>query len=123
MFSSRDSIAKVNASKNILDKINDIFDNILKNLGPVDNRTEQELADNQNISLDDRTQQELEDNDFISLESDVDETDTTSAWDQNKTTVTKPGPTIKLSTDFNRKVRAATKVKNKYKKNPHRTKK
>ena len=118
MFSNRDSIATVNASKNILDKINDISDNILKNLRPVDNRTEQELADDQNIPLDDRTQQELEDDDYTSLESDADEIDTTSAWDQNKTTITKPGPIIKLSTDFNRKVKAATKIKNKYKKNP-----
>ena len=109
MFNNRDSIATVDASKNILDEIKDVSDNILKNLRPVDNRTEQELADDQNIPLDDRTQQELEDDDYNSLESDADEIDTTSAWFQNKATITKPGPIIKLSTDFNRKVKAATK--------------
>ena len=109
MFNDRDSIAMVNASKNILDKIKGVSNNILKNLRPVDNRTEQELADDQNIPLDDRTQQELEDDDYNSLESDADEIDTTSAWFQNKATITKPGPIIKLSTDFNRKVKAATK--------------
>ena len=51
MFSNRDSIATVNASKSILDKINDISDNILKNLRPVDNRTEQELADDQRTTF------------------------------------------------------------------------
>ena len=114
MFNDRDSIATVEASKNILDKIKDISDNILKNLRPVDNRTEQELAHDQNIPLDDRTQQELEDNDYNSLESDANKIDTTSAWDQNKATITKLGPIIKLLTDFNRKVKAATKIKNKY---------
>ena len=114
MFNDRDSIATVEASKNILDKIKDISDNILKNLRPVDNRTEQELAHDQNIPLDDRTQQELEDNDYNSLESDANKIDTTSAWDQNKVTITKLGPIIKLLTDFDRKVKAATKIKNKY---------
>ena len=117
MFNNRDSIATVDASKNILDEIKDVSDNILKNLRPVDNRTEQELADNQNIPLDNRTQQKLEDDYYNSVESDADEVDTSSAWDQNKATITKPGPIIKLSTDFNRKVKAATKIKNKYLKN------
>ena len=117
MFNNRDSIATVDASKNILDEIKDVSDNSLKNLRPVDNRTEQELADNQNIPLDNRTQQKLEDDYYNSVESDADEVDTSSAWDQNKATITKPGPIIKLSTDFNRKVKAATKIKNKYLKN------
>ena len=114
MFNDRDSIATVDASKNILDKIKDISDNVLRNLRPVDNRTEQELADDQNIPLDDRTQQELEDDDYLSLKSEVEEIDTTSAWDQNKTNIAKPGPIIKLSTDYNKKVKATTKIKNKY---------
>ena len=114
MFNDRDSIAMVDASKNILDKIKDISDNVLRNLRPVDNRTEQELADDQNIPLDDRTQQELEDDDYLSLKSEVEEIDTTSAWDQNKTNIAKPGPIIKLSTDYNKKVKATTKIKNKY---------
>ena len=82
MFDNRDSIPTVDASKNILDEINNISNNILKNLRPVDNRTEQELADDQNILIDDRTKQELEDDDYLSLESDIEEIDTTSAWDK-----------------------------------------
>ena len=46
MFNDRDSIATIDASKNIRDKIKNISNNILKNLRPVDNRTKQELADN-----------------------------------------------------------------------------
>ena len=41
MFNDRDSIATGDASKNILDEIKDISDNTLRNLRPVDNRTEQ----------------------------------------------------------------------------------
>ena len=33
---------------------------------------------------------------------------------QNKTKIAKPGPIIKLSTDYDRKVKAAKKIKNKY---------
>ena len=82
MFDNRDSIPTIHASKNILDKVNKISDNILRNLRPVDIRTEQELADDQNIPIVNRTQQEIEDDDYLSLESDVEEIDTTSAWDQ-----------------------------------------
>ena len=39
--------------------------------------------------------------------------DKTSVWDQNKTEIIKPGPIIKLSTDFDRKVKAAEKIKSK----------
>ena len=42
------------------------------------------------------------------------EINTTSAWDQNKSGIAKPGPIIKLSTDHDRKVKAAKKIKNKY---------
>ena len=82
MFDNRDSIPTVEASKNILDKVTEIPDNILRNLRPVDNRTEQELPDDQNIPTDDRTQWELEDDEYLSLESDVEEIDTTLAWDK-----------------------------------------
>ena len=44
-------------------------DYILKNIRPKDNRTIQELEDDQFIPLDDRTQQELEGDDYLSLES------------------------------------------------------
>ena len=45
-------------------------DNILRNIRPVDNRTIQEIVDDQFIPIDDRTLQELKDDDNISLESD-----------------------------------------------------
>ena len=38
-----------------LEKINEISDNVLRNTRPVDNRTKQELIDDQFIPLDDRT--------------------------------------------------------------------
>ena len=82
MFDNRDSIPTVDMSKNMLGKVNEISDNILRNLRPVNNRTEQELADNQNIPIDDRTQQELEDDNYLSLESDVEEIDATLVWDK-----------------------------------------
>ena len=120
MFDNRDSIPMVDASKNILDKVNKISDNILRNLRPVGNRTQQELAGDQNIPMDDRTQHKLEDDSYLSAESDVEEIDATSAWDQKKnkkkTTINKPGPVLKLSTDYYRKVKVANKMKNKYRK-------
>ena len=79
---------------------------IKKMYWPVDNRTIQEIIDYQFIPIDDRTQQELEDDDYLSFESE-NEIDITSAWDNNKTTVSKPGPISKLSTDYNKKIRAA----------------
>ena len=41
------------------------------------------------------------------------EIDTTSVWDQNKIDIAKAGPKIKLSTNYNRKVKAAKKNKKK----------
>ena len=148
MFSERDSIPTVDASKTFLNEINEMSDNILRNLRPVDNRTEQELIDDQFISTDDRIQQELEDYDYISLDerteqelkdddyisiddradqelkddeyislesdSEVENIDLTSAWDTKKATIARPGPIYKLSTDYNQKVKAANKIKNKY---------
>ena len=100
-----------------LEKINEISSNNLRNTRPVENGTKQELIDDQFIPLDDRTYQQLQDDDYLSLESDnndIIEIDTTSAWDQNKTEIAKPGPIIKLSTDYDRKVKAAKKIENKY---------
>ena len=42
------------------------------------------------------------------------EIDATDEWDKNKTKIQRPGPTYKLSTDYEKKVRAANKIKNKY---------
>ena len=108
----------VDASKNILDKVNEISDNILRNLRPVGNRTQQELADDQNIPIDDRTQQELEDDSYLSVESDVEEIDATSAWDKKKqnNNYKQTRASIKISTDYYRKVKVANKMKNKYRK-------
>ena len=97
-----------------LEKINEISDNILRNIRLVDNRTKQELIDDQFMPLDDRTYQQLQEGDYLSLESDnnnIIEIDTTNAWDQNKTVIAKPGPIIKFSTDYDRKVKAAKKNK------------
>ena len=128
LFSAKDSQKTVEASKNILDKIQEMSDNILRKIWPVDNRTVEEKIEDDFIPIDDRTRQELEDDDYNSLESDIEteeidtitpnlteeEIDTTSAWDPNKTETAKPGPIIKLSTDYNKKIKAANKIKNKY---------
>ena len=119
LFNKRDSQETVDASKNILEEINEMSDNILRNLRPVDTRTEQETIENQFIPIDDRTQRELEDDDYLSFESEsedieVENIDTTSAMDDKKSTPAKPGAIFKLSTDYNKKVRAANKIKNKY---------
>ena len=98
------------------DKVTTIKDNIdnddfnKKTYRPVDNRTIQEIFDDQFIPTDDRTQQQLEDDDYLSFESE-NEIDTTSAWDNNKTTVSKLGPIYNLLTDYNKKIRAAKKIK------------
>ena len=44
LFNNRDSQDTVDASKNILDEIQNISDNILRNIRPVDNRTVQEIG-------------------------------------------------------------------------------
>ena len=94
-------------------------ENVLRNLRPVDTRTEPEKIEDQFIPIDDRTQQELEDDDYLIFESEsedieVENMDTTAAWDDNKSTAAKPGAIFKLSTDYNKKIRAANKIKNKY---------
>ena len=72
---------------------------------PVDDRTVEEIIDDQFIPTNDRTQQELEDDDYLSFESESEseDIDLTSEWDNKKTTVSKPVPIFKLSTDYNRK--------------------
>ena len=119
MINKRDSQETVDASKNILEEINEMSDSILRNLRPVDTRTERETIEDQFVPIDDRTQQELEDDDYLNFKSEtedieVENIDTTSAWDNNKSTAAKPGSIFKLSTDNNKKIRAANKIKNKY---------
>ena len=146
MFSKKVSKPTAEASTKFLKEIDEMFKNILRNLRPVDNRTEQELIDNQFIPIDDRTQQELEDDDYISLDerteqelkdddyisiddmteqelkddislksdNKIEDIDLTSAWDSKKTKIARSGPIYKLSTDYNQKVKAANKIKNKY---------
>ena len=60
------------------------------------------------------TEQEVKDD--ISLKSDnkIEDIDLTSAWDSKKTKIARSGPIYKLSTDYNQKVKAANKIKNKY---------
>ena len=108
MFSEKDSVPTINASKDILEEINEMSENVLRNLRPVDTRTEPEKIEDQFIPIDDRTQQELEDDDYLSFESEsedieVENTDTTAAWDDNKSTAAKPGAIFKLSTNYNKK--------------------
>ena len=71
LFNNRDSQETV--------EIQDISDNILKNIRPVDNRTVQELIDDDFIPIDDRTQQELEDDDYDEVESET-EIKEISSW-------------------------------------------
>ena len=59
---------------------------------------------------------ELEDDDYLSFESEsedieIENIDTTSAWDDKISTVAKPGAIFKLSIDYNKKVKAAKKKK------------
>ena len=119
MFSERDSVQTVYASKDILEEINEMSDNIIRNLRQIDTRTEAEKIEDQYIPIGYRTQQKLEDDGYYSFESEsedieIEHNDTTSAWDDNKSTAAKPGQIFKLLTDYNKKVRAANKIKNKY---------
>ena len=67
MFSEKDSVPTIDASKDILEEINEMSENVLRNLRPVDTRTEPEKIEDQFIPIDDRTQQELEDDDYLSF--------------------------------------------------------
>ena len=101
-------------------------DNILRNIWPVDYRTVEEKIEDDFIPIDYRTWHELEDDDYNNLESYIEtekidtitpnlteeEIDTTTAWDPNQTEAAKPGPIIKLSTDYNKKIKVANKIKN-----------
>ena len=97
--------------------INVLSDNILRNLRPKDDRNLQNLIDDDFIPLDHRIQAELEDDDYKSLPGDappVINIDVTNAWDENKTTISKPRPIYKISTEYDRKLKVANKIKNKY---------
>ena len=97
---------------------------------PLDDRTQQELEDDDYISLDEITEQDLKDDDYISIDdrtkqelkddislktdNEIDNIDLTSVWDSKKTEIARPDPIYKLSTDYNQKIKAANKIKNKY---------
>lgn len=94
--------------------INELSENILRNLRPRDDRNLQNLIDDNVIPLDDRTKAELENDDYISLAGDappVINIDTTEAWDENKTTLLKPGPIFKIFTDYGKKLKLANRIK------------
>ena len=55
LFNVKDSQKTVEASKNILDEIQEISDNILRNIWPVDYRTVEEKIEDDFIPIDDRT--------------------------------------------------------------------
>ena len=100
-----------------------LYDNILKNLRqpqlqqqPLrDNRNLQDLIDDQFIPLDDRDPAEIAKDEnqpetrpfsIITLrtpDEPVIEIDATDDWDENKTKIQRPGPTYKLSTDYEKK--------------------
>ena len=124
VFSKDDKQTTIDSTKTFVDDIkqsaNDIdiqalSDIILRNLRPVDDRTLQELIDDDFIPIDDRTPQEREDDDNISLVDDEDppiiEIDTTTVCDENKTEIAKPRPIYNISTDYNKKLNAANKIK------------
>ena len=118
-LSKGDSPKTIDASKDILSEIQEISDNFLRNLRPVHNRTEEEKIDDQFIPIDDRTQQEPKDDDYFSLESEkesdieIENIDTTNAWDPKKTTAAKPDAVMNLSTDYIKK-KVANKINKKY---------
>ena len=126
LFNAKDSQKTVEAFKNILGEMQEMSNNIFRNIRPVDYRTVEEKIEDDLIPIDDRTWQELEDDDYNNLESDIEteeidtitpnlteeEIDTTTAWDPNQTEAAKPGPIIKLSTDYNKKIKVANKIKN-----------
>ena len=68
LFSKKDSKPTIETSTEILKEIDKMSKNMLRNLRPVEYRTEQELIDDQFIPIDDRIQQELEDDDYISID-------------------------------------------------------
>ena len=86
MFSEKDSVPTIDASKGILEEINDMSENVLRNLRSVDTITEPEKLEDQFIPIDDRTQQELGDDDYLNFESEsedieVENIDSIAAWD------------------------------------------
>ena len=115
--------------KNKLDNIKDISNNILENIEPIDDKNIQQLIDDDFIEIDDRTYRQLADDNFIELQSpasnteevtvenydgddsNIEEIDATDAWDPNNISISNNKPRIKLSVDFNRKVKAASKIK------------
>ena len=115
LFDKRDSNETIEVSKNILD---DVLQSSQKSIRPVEDRTIEQLIDNDFISIDNRTQQELEDDDYIELQSDDNnvDIDLTAAWDPKQTAVSADygKRKIKLSTDFNQKVQVGNKIKKKY---------
>ena len=63
------------------------------------------------IEVDTPSESEIE---VDTADPEIFEIDTISAWDQNKTDIAKPGPIVKLSTEYDRKLKAAKKIKKKY---------
>ena len=132
IFDKKDPKETVKVSKNILDKIKETSDNT----EPIDDRTLEQLIDDDFIELDNRTNQQLVDDKFIELEllpseeevtlednnsndedddNKLEEIEATRAhvqWDpKNMAVSADEKPRIKLSIDFNQKFKAANKIK------------
>ena len=86
LFNNRDFQDTIDVSKNILDEIQNISENIQRNIRPVNNRTVQEIIDDDFIPIENRTQQELEDDDYNSLESEneIENIDVRDVWGPKK---------------------------------------
>ena len=82
LFDKTDLTETVDASKKILEDIR-----------PVDNRTIQEIIDDQFIPIDNRTQQELADDDYLSFESE-------NESDDNRVTTEDVEDVVTIKDDF-----------------------
>lgn len=119
-----------------------IIENDDLDLEPIDDRKSQELADDNFIEIDNRTRRQLQDDDYFELESpppsaadnevpledyitgdaseeeELEEIETTPShvqWNPKKTKVSEHRkPRIKISSNYNQKVRAVNKIKKKY---------
>ena len=94
LFNKRDS--KETVVLNMLNKIKEILNNISENIEPLDNINFQKLIGDDFIEIDNRTYQQLADDDFIELESLM--------------------PNAEEVAGNNQKVKAANKLKKKYRK-------
>ena len=66
------------------------------------------------IEVDKKDESDIEVDEKDESDIEIENIDTTNAWDSKKSSAAKSGQIIKLSTDYNKKIRLANKIKNKY---------